>query len=130
MSHRDGGLSVGDLLDAVGDPQRRALLLELLERTTGDGPTPPIDVSEQHPRPDGRQSSVDRAQLSSLEAHGIVDWNETSYEVTPGPNFGQVEPLLHLANDDVIDWDDAGEEVRRGSSFDDLEPVIDLVTSR
>ncbi|QLD90319.1 hypothetical protein HWV07_15255 [Natronomonas salina] len=128
MSHRDGGLSVDDLLEAVGHPQRRDLLLELLERTTQDGPTPTIEVSAQHARSDGRQSTVDRAQLSRLEACGIVDWNETSHEVTPGPNFGQAEPLLHLAKDDVIDWDDTGEEVRRGSNFDDLEPVIDLVT--
>lgn len=130
MSKGDAGLSVGDVLNAVGHPRRRDLLLELLKRTTRDGPPPAIDVSQQHARSGDRRSSVDHAHLSSLEAYGIVDWNETSHEVTPGPKFGQVEPLLRLAKDDVIDWDDAGDEVRRGSNFDDFESVIDLVTSR
>lgn len=88
-------VSFDEMMDALGAVQRRKLLLSLLEREPEDDP--PIVI-------DGSGSEADllamrHAHLPKLSAYEFIEWDRETDEVTRGPEFDEIEPLLELLAD-------------------------------
>jgi hypothetical protein len=99
LARPDIGRSVGLLRSR----HRRQILLELSAGRTcsetdvtmrSDGPDVPSDLKQTH--------------LPMLEAEGIIEWDRETGEISKGPNFEEIEPLLRLmrehADDLPPDW--------------------------
>lgn len=85
-------------LDALAHPQRRRLLLALLERDQRDDR--PVVATPSGTRSDAASTvAIDREQLSRLVDDGFVDREGSPGAVTAGPAFGEVRPLLELVAD-------------------------------
>lgn len=86
-------------LDALGHVQRRELLFALLERDRRDGlPVVPATSTDGVETPE-RLVAVDHVHLPKLADHGFVDWNRDTDELTKGPEFDGIVPLLRLLSD-------------------------------
>lgn len=87
-------------LDAVGDVQRRRVLTALLEQDRRDDD--PIvhedgdDATEVRRR---LRDELHHVHLPKLEDEGFVVWNRDAGEITPGPRFEELRPLLRLLDD-------------------------------
>jgi len=93
--------SLDDALDALADRQRRVLLLALLESnpqeddlvaSKTDGGTDEGDEIDLLVR-------MHHVHLPKLEDYGFVEWDRDAGEVTRGPRFEEVAPLLELLDD-------------------------------
>lgn len=88
-----------DVVDVLADIQRRNLLLALLEHNPQDD-TP---VVAAHPEREAdaikRLVKMRHVHLPKLVEHGFIEWNEETHEVTKGPNFDEIRPLLELLDD-------------------------------
>ena len=95
-----------DALDALGDTQRRNLLISLLESTAPEEITAGLDDSEQ----DTMDSLIRmrHVHLPKLAAYGIIEGDKKTDNVTKGPAFDEIKPLLELlvAHEDELpaDW--------------------------
>jgi len=93
--------------DALAAGERRKLLLALMEHN------PQVDSSFVDDS-DGDGDAYDRlvamrhVHLPKLAEYGLVDWDEATHEVTRGPAFGGIEPVLTLLDDNEAalpaDW--------------------------
>ena len=79
------------LTAAMGNRYRRLVLLSLWETPGG------VSVADVRPRSDSAERierELRRVHLPMLEAAGYIEWDRETDEVTPGPNFGEIESLL------------------------------------
>ena len=105
MSEQISVASFDSQLEAISDPERRRLLLALLE-TTRNGETP-IDAGSLESDGDERALDIRMAHvhLPKLEALGYVDShreddsNRGRRLVADGPQFDGIRPLLELLED-------------------------------
>lgn len=95
MERQRTGLTFDEMLDAVGDVERRKLLAELFERSPeSDSPVIAVDGGLiEH------SVQMCHIHLPKLEEYGVVDWEREAHEVTRGRNFGEVTPVLELADE-------------------------------
>lgn len=103
MPTTPGKLTDDDIDTILGDAQRRELLLDLLEYASQSGPPPSIVVSKRDADPVSHLVAMKYDHIPELEAYGIIDWNVSRHEITPGPNFDQIEPVLEKIRDDKIE---------------------------
>jgi len=95
-----------DSLDALGDIHRRNLLVSLLESTTHEETTVGLDEIKQ----DTTNSLIQmkHVHFPKLAAYGIIEWDKETDNVSKGPAFDEIKPLLELlgANEDELpdDW--------------------------
>lgn len=92
------------LMEALANEQRRRLLLHLLE-TDPQLDFPPLDEDRQRSPEEARREQIAlyHNHLPMLEGAGFIDWDEEAGEVTKGPAFEDLEPLLQFLRDD---WDE------------------------
>ena len=87
-----------DMVDALADVQRRKLLIALGEHNPQDDSPTVID-------PDGETDALERAlamdhvHLPKLANYGFIEWDRVENEVTKGPNYEEIRPLLELLDD-------------------------------
>lgn len=92
-SHTDPS-SFDDAFDALADPRRRELLVSLLDR---DSRADPRVADDEHGS--GDLLAMEHVHLPKLDAYGFVRWDRESGEVTRGPAFDELRPLLELFED-------------------------------
>jgi len=88
--------SFDDMVDALADIQRRKLLVALLEHNPQDDTPVAIADSESDADAVDRLVTMHHTNLPKLAAYGFIEWNQDSHEVTKGPNFDEIKPLLEL----------------------------------
>lgn len=83
-------------LEAITHAARRRLLLSLLDRPSQEGT--PVEIAEWVDESDIAETRVDiyHTHLPELEDRGYVRWDRERCHVAPGPQFGEIEPLLTL----------------------------------
>lgn len=86
--------SVDDLFEALAHVRRRELLVGLLEhdsRTASPEVAPDETISSDAT---DRSVKMQHVHLPKLEEYGFIEWNRATDQVTKGPNFEEVRPLL------------------------------------
>ena len=91
--------SFDELLDAVGHVQRRKLLVALLSHNPQDDEPVVIDADESADEEFARLVEMQHVHLPKLEEYGLIDWNRETNEVSKGPQFDEIRPLLELLRD-------------------------------
>jgi len=83
---------------ALTDGQCRTLLVDLLAATpqvAGAGPTgdggPEVSMAEYR-----QQIAMYHVHLPKLENYGYIEWDRDGDEVTRGPQFDEIRPLLEV----------------------------------
>jgi predicted transcriptional regulator len=94
-----GNISFDDLADVLADTQRRKLLIALLEHNPQDDR--PVGIADEGTESDSleRLVSMRHVHLPKLADYGFIDWDEDAHEVTKGPNFEEIRPMLELLDD-------------------------------
>lgn len=88
-----------DMLDALADKQRRALLAALTDHEPQDDV---LSISDGSDKADDEMDYLIRMRhvhVPKLTKYGFIDWNESAHEVTKGPNFEEIRPLLESLDD-------------------------------
>lgn len=84
-----------DHLDALGHVQRRKLLCALLDHNPQtDEPTVAADDAPDEDLT--RLVEMQHVHIPKLEDYGFVSWDPERNEVSKGPNFEEIRPLLLL----------------------------------
>jgi hypothetical protein len=92
----NGELEFDDLLDALAHIQRRKLLVALLSHNPQDDESVVIDADETADEEFTRLLQMTHSHLPKLAAYGFITWNRETNEVSKGPNFEEIKPLLEL----------------------------------
>jgi hypothetical protein len=87
-----------DCFTALGDEYRRKLLVGLLDenpqrdevQTSTDGGSGAMELEHR------RAVEMYHHHLPKLVHYGFVRWNKDMHEVTRGPRFNQIRPLLEF----------------------------------
>jgi predicted transcriptional regulator len=94
-----GPISFDDIADALADAQRRELLVALVEQSPRDDSPVVVAGSENDADGVGRPVAMKHIHLPKLADYGFIDRDEETREVSRGPNFGAIRPLLELLED-------------------------------
>ncbi len=105
MSDETDGKPFDEMLDALGAPRRRQVLVELLERDRQGGPAA-VNIDDGWEDTDA-QVSMNHVHLPKLAEYELVDWDEGSNEVRTGRQFDEIRPLLELLYDHEDELPDA-----------------------
>ena len=91
--------TLDEMLDALGHIQRRKLLRALLTHNPQDDESVVVDADESADEELGRLVDMRHVHLPKLEEYGFIGWDRDSNEVSKGPNFEEIRPLLELLAD-------------------------------
>jgi hypothetical protein len=92
----DGGL-FDELLYSLSDPYRRQLLVALLEHNPQDDfDRDPLDVVSASGEPEVLKTELVHNHLPKLEQMGFISWNRDTNEISRGPEWEAIAPLLEL----------------------------------
>lgn len=91
-----------DALDALNHIQRRKLLIALLDHNLQDDSLAVLADPEDDANALEHIGAINHVHLSKLTEYGFINWNQDTHEVTQGPNFDEIHPLLEL----VVDHED------------------------
>jgi len=94
----DAADSFDDALDALADVQRRKLLVALLDHNPQDDAPVVVDDEEDEDAFE-RLVEMNHVHLPKLAEYGFIEWNREDHEVSKGPNFDEIRPLLDLLED-------------------------------
>lgn len=92
-------VSLDDALDALNHIQRRKLLIALLDHNPQDDPPAVLADSEHDADALEHLVAMTHVHLPKLAEYGFITWNQDTHEVTQGPNFDGIHPLLKLVAD-------------------------------
>lgn len=84
-----------DCLDALRHIQRRRLLLAVLHNSQDDDPVR-LESAESDREDLERLIELNHVHLPKLEDAGFITWDRDANEVSTGPNFEEIRPLLEL----------------------------------
>ncbi|WP_318567160.1 hypothetical protein [Salinigranum marinum] len=93
--------------DALADVRRRRLLFALEERNPRPD-SPPHDRGLSRSALEREQLLLRHVHLPKLDAYGYVSWDREAHQVTKGPRFAEIRPLLALLRehaDDLPEFD-------------------------
>lgn len=89
------GISSSDIaFDPLAHVHRRKLLVALLESEPREGVTVILSDSDGEYSVTERRLPISREHLSELAEYGFVEWDSETQEVSPGPNFDEISPVL------------------------------------
>jgi hypothetical protein len=96
------------LLTAISDPYRRQLLVALLDHNPqDDADLDPLDVVAETERESTvLESELVHNHLPKLDAMEIIRWDRDSGEISTGPEWDEVAPILELIHDHREDLPD------------------------
>lgn len=87
---------LSDCLEALSNPYRRRLLLSLLT----DAPRgKPLNLLGDIDKPDDIRTRLTHSHLPKLEAMGFIERHRTADEISTGPHWDEIAPLLRLIDD-------------------------------
>lgn len=91
---------IDEALAALANPYRRQLLLALLaENPQADTDPDPLDLVDSPDEPDTLAVELYHTHLPRLEAMGVIEWDKEAGEISKGPDWDSVAPLLVLIDD-------------------------------
>lgn len=95
-------------LDLLADRYRRRLLIALLEHNPQDGQDTqiPAEITIRDENLDQLQIQIVHTHLPKLENSGVIVWDRSSNNVSKGPQFDELLPLLQLMYDHADDLPD------------------------
>lgn len=98
--HAPGSQSrpLDETLHVLSHIQRRSLLVALLDHNPQDD-SPVAVGSEEAVDSVERLVEMRHVHLPKLEEYGFITWDRDSNEVSKGPNFEEIRPLLELLDD-------------------------------
>lgn len=102
--------------DSLADAHRRRLLVDLLDhnpqhvpqlsgasRELADADTALLEAqltgAREIPDADDRDLRLHCVHVPKLVEHGFVEWDQDDCDVTKGPRFDEIRPLLELLDD-------------------------------
>jgi len=89
-------LRFDDVADVLASKHRRDLLLELLEHN----PQPVPTVADTTIEDDTTDSlAIRHMHLPKLADYDLINWDTENHEITKGPNFDEIRPVLELLDD-------------------------------
>lgn len=88
-----------DALDALADVQRRKLLLSLIDHGPQDDSPVVIGATENEVEALESLTTMNHIHLPKLAKYGFIEWDKENNEMTKGPAFGEIRPLLELLDD-------------------------------
>jgi hypothetical protein len=88
-----------DVLDVLANVQRRSLLVSLLGHSPKDDTPIALSESSQDREAVHKPASMHHVHLPKLADHGFIEWDREHHQVTKGPNFDEIRPLLELLSD-------------------------------
>mgnify|MGYP000220320029 CR=1 FL=1 len=94
MNEEVAAKSLDACFEALGDVERRRLLLALVNESSGDGA-----VALDQLYPDASDVSLHHVHLPKLEALGFIDVDRQQGSVTEGPRLDEIRPLLELLDE-------------------------------
>jgi predicted transcriptional regulator len=99
MAKHELTISFDDMVDALADVQRRKLLVALMEHNPQDDS--PVVIDEEGSETDAveRLVNMNHVHLPKLADYGFIVWNEQTHEVSKGPQFDEIRPMLELLDD-------------------------------
>ena len=101
-------ITVEHLLDALTSIQRRKLLMALLDHNPQDDSPTIIGDNQTEEEEMTHLIDMKHVHLPKLEEYGFITWDQDNNEVTRGPKFEEIRPLLRLLkdNEDALpeDW--------------------------
>jgi len=89
-------LTFDDAVEALAVAERRRLLAELLEYSSHDGHTLAVANGAAPADAVGRRMRWRHRHLPKLADLGVIEWDGRDDEVTKGPAFDELAPLLEL----------------------------------
>jgi hypothetical protein len=92
-----------ELLDALGHVQRRKLLLALTVHNPRNDDPAVIDEDESAGEELTRLVAMQHVHLPKLERYGFIEWDQDTNQVSKGPNFDEIRPLLKIIDDHVAE---------------------------
>lgn len=100
--------SFDDILAALAHVQRRKLLVALLDHNPQDDTPVFIADDKSDLDPIERLVEMRHNHLPKLADYGFIEWDKDVNEVSKGPNFDEIKPILELlvAHEDELppDW--------------------------
>lgn len=94
-------------LAALGHPHRRQLLVALLDHNPqADDSRDPLGILEGADEPDVIEVKLIHNHLPKLEEMGYISWNRATNELSKGPEWDEVKPvveLIHAHHDELPD---------------------------
>lgn len=87
------------MMDALADGRRRELLFDVSERESRDDSQVSIVAPDDDVDAVGHLVSMKYTHLPKLDTYGFIEWDETHHEVTKGPDFDQIRPMLEFLED-------------------------------
>jgi len=89
-----------DLFNAIANPYRRQLLVALLEHNPQeDYDHDPLDILADGEEADGLELSIIHNHLPKLTDMGFIEWDEQTDEISKGPKWDQIAPVLTLIHE-------------------------------
>lgn len=89
--------SFDEMVDALGDVQRRKLLVALLYHNPQDDT--PVIVADSEADSEAIERLMIHTHLPKLVEYGFIEWDREADEVRKGPNFDEIRPLLELLDE-------------------------------
>lgn len=80
--------------DPLAHVQRRKLLVALLEGNSREEVTVILDDSDGEYSVTEHRLPISQDHLSELAENGFVEWDTETHEVSAGPNFDEISPVL------------------------------------
>ncbi len=88
------------IFEGLADPYRRQLLVALLDHNPQDDrDRDPLDIVADDIEPETLEIELIHKHLPKLEEMGYIRWNKETNEISKGPDWDDVEPLLTLIYD-------------------------------
>lgn len=85
------------MLSALSNPYRRQLLIALTEHNPqGDDDLDPLGLLEDSGEADVLELELTHMHLPKLEEMEYINWNRETGQISKGPNWEQIEPLVEL----------------------------------
>ena len=89
--------SLDKLLHAVSNVQRRRLLVHMLHHNPEDeSKVYTGDVETNDEELASLLIEMEHTHLPLLEDYGFIEWDKENHEVTKGPKFIEIRPLLEM----------------------------------
>jgi hypothetical protein len=100
MKSTVGASQLDTALVALSNPYRRQLLLALLiSNPQDDSDTDPLGVLADHADDEELESLLLHVHLPKLEAAEVIEWNRETGDISTGPEWDTIAPLLQLIHD-------------------------------
>lgn len=90
----------GDLFVALSNPYRRQLLVALLDHNPQDDhDRDPLNIVSDNVDPEVPEITLRHSHLPKLEQMGFITWDRETKEISKGPDWNEIEPLLTLIHE-------------------------------